>query len=135
MKKFLLVLLVALVSGCCSVPEDVAESADVLRDNTHALAADYEALIERADAPDLEPAPEGETEDAKAERVDKRDEDWVAYVKHKKALMKANGVLADRLATWTAICAGKTEVKEPEEGAEAEDETQPEAEPDASEGD
>ena len=123
-KSFLFVLIVALVSGCCSVPEDVAESADVLRDNTYSLAAHYEALIERAGPPVLNAAPEGETAKALVARTKKRDEAWGGYVKHKKALMSANNTLADRLATWTAICAGKTKVEEPED----EDETQPEAE-------
>lgn len=123
-KNFLFALIVALVSGCCSVPEDVAESADVLRDNTYSLAVHYEALIERAGPPVLKAAPEGETAKALMARTKKRDEAWDGYVMHKKALMSANNTLADRLATWTAICAGKTKAEEPG----AEDETQPEAE-------
>ena len=132
-KNFLFALIVALVSGCCSVPEDVAESADVLRDNTYSLAVHYEALIERAGPPVLKAAPEGETTKALVARTKKREEAWDGYVKHKKALMSVNNILADRLATWTAICAGKTKVEEPED--KAEDETQPEAEDEASEGD
>lgn len=136
MKKFLLVLVVVLAQGCCSVPAEVAESADVLRDNTYALSSSYAALLERAGAPALEDGPEDETDEDKTARVEDHAEAWEKHVRHENALMGANNILADRMATWTAVCADKVDLKEPEdEEAEEPEETQPEAEPDASEGD
>ena len=110
MKKFLLGLVV-LAQGCCSVSEEVAESVDVLRDNAHTLSANYTVLLERADVPTLENGPEDETDKDKAARVEGHAEAWKKHVKHENALMDANNILADRLATWTAICAGEVELK------------------------
>ena len=126
-----LIALVVVLAGCCSVPEDVAESADVLRDNTYSLSASYEALLDRAGPPALEDGPEDETAKGLEERKEDHQAKWDGRVKHKKALMSANNTLADRLATWTAICADKAEVEEPE----AEPEDEPEADDASSEGD
>lgn len=112
MKRVLLSLVVVIsagsfLAGCCSVPEDVADSINVLHDNTYSLSASYSTLLDRAGPPPLPAGPEGETAEALAARTARHEATWRSTVAHKKALMAANNTLADRVKTWAAICAGR----------------------------
>ena len=100
MRKLLIILVLA--TGCASVPADVVESVDVLRNNTHKLSINYSALLDRADAP---AAPEGESADEQADRL----KGWAKHRKHQKMLMSANNTLADKVYEWAVVSAEKTD--------------------------
>jgi hypothetical protein len=85
-KKFLLALVVIAATGCSSVPSDVVESIGVLRENTHKLAENYSALLERS----------GPAEGQEAA-------DWNKHTEHQKVLMGANNTLADKVYEWAKV--------------------------------
>lgn len=86
MRKFLLALVLFAATGCNSVPADVADSIGVLRENTHKLAANYSALLERS-APAEGQAPA----------------DWEKHKQHENTLMNANNTLADKVHEWAQV--------------------------------
>ena len=107
-----LVLLIP-VSGCaCKVTDDVADSIEVLRDNTHSISKNYKALLDRSAAPALPPGPEGETPEQLKKRKSAHEARWAKHITHQKALMSANNPLADRTNTWARVCTDREKPKE-----------------------
>ena len=90
MKKFSLLLTAVLFVGCCNAPtEDVVDSIEVLRDNTHRLSQRYKDLLMQS-----KPA-EGQDP-----------EHWKKSVQRDTMLMKANNKLADKVLEWAKKASG-----------------------------
>ena len=104
---FSLVLAFTLVpaSGCKStVPVDVADSIQVLRNNTHKLSEKYGSLLDRAEAP---AGPAEETDEDSAARKAA----WEKHKTHQKTLMGANNLLADKVLEWARVSEEEEEEK------------------------
>ena len=94
MKNIILILGLTFATGCASSApsQDVVESMEVLRDNTHSLAKRYTALLSRSG-----PA-EGQDE-----------KKWSSDVKRDTMLMEANNKLADKMLEWATVASGEKE--------------------------
>ena len=102
MRKFALLIILAVLPACVCVETDVVDSISVLNDNTVSLSVSYSALLERSDHAPLVVNPEWTPEEL-AEAEASADAEWAEHVEHQLMLMSANNTLAERVLTWARV--------------------------------
>ncbi len=112
MRKLLFIAILLAATGCSSVPADVVESIGVLRDNTHKLAQNYGALLERSTAPAGHALETNEQEAARLEA-------WAKRKTHQRLLMSANNTLADKVYEWAEVSKEEDPTENTEEDSDA----------------